>query len=190
MKAFIMHVGHRNKIDIDYTIRRRRNINEVIEQLPENAAEREFFESNQALHRAFPDGRFHCWGVPPKALPSFAETEIGDLVLFAPWIGIHAGGIYYLGVVRALCPVEAWHATKILWPETPQRRPFPLLFFFDAEVGYRDWYEFLNDLGIGERWNPRGWYKQLAPYRFEKFGGIEGYLDVLRRQSGFRPVVQ
>lgn len=183
-----MHVGHQNKIDIDYTIKRRRTVGEVLERLPEDAAEREFFESDQALHRAFPDDKFHCWGVPPRALPSFAETEIGDVVLFAPWIGIHGGGIYYLGVISALCPVEAWHATKVLWPETPQHRPFPLLFFFDAEVGYRNWYEFLIELEIGERWNPRGWYKQLAPHRFEKFGGVEGYVDLLRRESGFRPV--
>jgi hypothetical protein len=185
VKAFIMHVGHGNKIDIDYTIKRRRAISEILEHLPHEAVEREFFETNTALHRAFPDGTFHCWGVPPKAFPSFTETEIGDLVLFAPWIGIHDGGIYHIGVVKAICPVEAWYATKILWPETPQHRPFPLLFFFEAEAGYRDWYDFLSDLGIGERWNPRGWYKQLASDRFQKFGGVEGYLHFLRQESGF-----
>ncbi len=183
-----MHVGHRNKIDIDYTIKRRRTTWEVLEQLPDDASEREFFESNSVLYRAFPSGTFHCWGVPPKAWPSFEETETGDLVLFAPWIGIHDGGIYYLAVVKAICPVEAWYATKILWPETPQRRPFPLLFFFDAESGYRDWYDFLNDMDIGHRWNPRGWYKQITSSRFEKFGGVAGYLDFIRHEGNFKRV--
>lgn len=190
MKAFIMHVGHTNAIDIDYTIKRRRTFQEVLEQLPDQAPEREFFESNITLHRSFPDGAFHCWGVPPLARPSFEKTEIGDLVLFAPWIGIHAGGIYHIGVVKAVCPVEAWFATKVLWPETPERRPFPLLFFFDTESGFRDWYHFLDDMGISHRWNPHGWYKQIRPDRFAKFDGVHGYLDLLRRESGFQMIAQ
>jgi hypothetical protein len=114
-----MHVGHNNMIDIDYTIKRRRTIDEGLEQLPDDAPERKFFESDVNLHRAFPNRSFHCWGVPPLARPSFDETEIGDLELFAPWIGIHDGGIYHIGVVKAVCPVDVWFATKILWPETP-----------------------------------------------------------------------
>jgi hypothetical protein len=188
MKAFLMHVGHNNMIDIDYTIKRRRTIDDVLEQLPDDAPERKFFESDANLHRGFPDRSFHCWGVPPLARPSFDETEIGDLVLFAPWIGIHDGGIYHIGVVKAVCPVDAWFATKILWPETPQRRPFPLLFFFDTESSYRDWYEFLDDVGIAHGWNPRGWYKQIQQRRFAKFDGVEGYLDILRRESGFHHI--
>src|SRR5262245_32729741 len=141
MKAFIMHVGHRNRIDIDYTMLRRRGIDEILSQLPDSAPERAFFQGDSNLHRAFPNGTFHCWGVPPKARPSFDETEIGDVVFFAPTIGIHGdAGIHFIGVVRALCPEEAWFATKALWPETPQRRPFPLVFFFETERGYIEWY--------------------------------------------------
>ena len=37
MKAFIMHVGHRNKIDIEDTIKRRRTFKELEGKLPSNA---------------------------------------------------------------------------------------------------------------------------------------------------------
>jgi hypothetical protein len=80
MKIFIMHVGHTNKIDIADTMKRRRTVTEVLGKLPENAPERPYFESDTAFNRAFPDGGFHCWGIPPLARPSFDETEIGDLV--------------------------------------------------------------------------------------------------------------
>jgi hypothetical protein len=62
------------------------------------------------------------------------------------------------------------------------------LFFFDAESGYWDWYDFLDDVEIGHRWSPRGWYKQIALSRFEKFGGVAGYLELLRREGTFKPV--
>jgi hypothetical protein len=186
MNVFIMHVGHTNVIDIDYTMKRRRKIQEILEVLPDEAPERAYFAKDKALHTAFPDGTFNCWGVPPKARPAFNKTEIGDLVLFAPWIGVHDGGFYYIGVVRAICPHDCWHATKALWPQTPERRPFPLLFFFDTEFGFYDWYRFLDDVGISHRWHPRGYYRRIQPARFAEFGGGGGYLDHIRREGKFR----
>ncbi|MCK8604474.1 hypothetical protein, partial [Desulfoferrobacter suflitae] len=62
-------------------------------------------------------------------------------------------------------------------------RLFPLIFFFDTESGYRDWYQFLDDVEIGHGWNPRGWYKRIQDWRFEKFGGVQGYLDLLRSKG-------
>jgi hypothetical protein len=165
MNVFIMHVGHTNIIDIDYTMKRRRSIQEILDVLPDVAPERPYFANDRALHTAFPDGMFNCWGVPPGARPAFNRTEIGDLVLFAPWIGVHDGGIYYIGVVRAICPHDCWYATKALWPQTPERRPFPLLFFFDAEFGFHDWYTFLDDVGIAHNWHPRGYYRRIQPRR-------------------------
>ena len=88
-----MHIGAKNAVDIDYTIKRQRTVKELLASLPDDAPERSFFESDGPFLRAFPDGRFHCWGIPPKALPAHQTTEIGDLVLFAPHIGIHGGGI-------------------------------------------------------------------------------------------------
>ncbi len=188
MNGFIMHIGAANAIDIDYTIKRQRTTREVLSALPNDAPERGFFESDGPFLRAFPDGRFHCWGVPPKALPAHATTEIGDPVFFAPHIGVHDGGITHVGVVRAICRVNAWHASRILWPATPERRLFPWLFFFESESGFRPWYSFLDDLGYGHRWNPRGWYRRIDEEHFRAYGGVRGYLDFIRRAGHFSPM--
>ena len=183
-----MHVGHPGHVDIAYTVTRRRTVQELLQGLSLDAPERAFFESDQEFTRAFPDGRFHCWGIPPKAESAFHDTCIGDLILFAPWIGIHGGGIHQVGTVQAKCPVPASLASRILWPDTPHDLPYPWLLFFNTEVGKRDWYDFLDDLGFGERWNPRGWYRRLSDAHFGKWRGVEGYLHFLRNESGFRPI--
>jgi hypothetical protein len=89
--------------------------------------------------------------------------------------------------VKAICRTDALFASKILWPRTPDQRSFPLIFFFDTESGYRDWYHFLDDVGIAHGWNPRGWYKQIQQHRFTRFGGAQGYLDFIRREGHFLP---
>ena len=190
MNGFIMHVGATNAIDIDDTIKRQRTIDELLTKLPADAPERSFFELDTPLHSAFPSGRFHCWGIPPKALPAFQATEIGDLVLFAPRVGLR-GGITHLGVVRALCRVGAWHASRILWPRTPDERLFPWLFFFEAESGFRPWSRFLADMQYGAGWNPRGWYRRIGEEHFLSFSsGVSGYLDFIRQEGHFQPVAR
>jgi hypothetical protein len=188
MNGFLMHIGHENVIDIDYTIKRQRTAREVLDALPDGAPEREFFESDGPFLRSFPDGRFHCWGVPPHAAPAFDRTEIGDLVVFVPHIGLHGGGITHIGVVRAICRTPAWHASRVLWPATPDQRLFPWLFFFEAEQGFRDWYAFLDDMGYSHRWNPVGWYRRISPEHFLAFGGVRGYLNFIRREGQFQPM--
>jgi len=123
MQAFVMHIGHPGHIDVDYTVKRRRDVSELLERLQPDAPERSFFAEDAFFHKAFPDGQFHCWGVPPRAEPAFRRTCIGDLVLIVPWIGTHNGGIHYLGVVKAKCTARATHASQILWPNTPYQRP-------------------------------------------------------------------
>jgi len=188
MNGFIMHVGAKNVVDIDWTINRQRTVREVLEQLPSDAPERSFFESDGPFLRAFPDGRYHCWGVPPKARPAHERTEIGDLVLFAPHIGIHGGGIAHIGIVSAICRVAAWPASRVLWPKTPEKRLFPWLFFFEAETGFRSWHDFLTDMHYGARWNPRGWYRRIDDEHFTAYGGVRGYLDFIRREGQFSPM--
>jgi len=188
MKVFIMHVGHPGNVDIDWTVTRHRTFGEVLSKLSAAAPEREYFESDAQLRSAFPDGRFNCWGVPGNAEPSFNKTETGDLVLMIPQIGIHDGGIHQLGIVDAKCPIRAYHASRVLWPKTPHERLFPWLFFFHTEVGRRGWFEFLEDVGIAENWDPRGWYRPIAIHRFGRWGGPEGYLKFLREQCGFGPL--
>jgi len=186
MQIFIMHIGYPGNVDVKYTVTRLRTIPEILAALPPNAPEVDYFRSDPILHAAFPDGRFNCWGVPRRAEPSFSQTEVGDVVLIIPWIGLHGGGVQQIGVVKAKCPFECYAASRILWPDTPYDRLYPYLFFFDTEVGFRMWFEFLGDVGIQETWNPRGWYKRIASWRFDKWGGPEGYLHVLRTQHGFR----
>lgn len=188
MKVFIMHVGHPGNVDIDWTVTQHRTFNEVLSQLPTDAPERKYFEADPTLRAAFPQGYFNCWGVPSNAEPSFNKTDIGDLVLIIPWIGSHDGGIHQLGIVNAKCPVRAYHASRILWPQTPNARLFPWLFFFHTEVGYRGWFDFLDDVGIAANWDPRGWYRPIALHRFARWGGPQGYLRFLRQQCGFRPL--
>lgn len=179
-----MHIGSKGSIDIDYTITRDRSIEEIIEKLPKDAPELEFFKSDE-LRKAFPNGKFNCWGIPSKAEKRFEETQIGDLVLFIPHIGEHDGGIHQLGIVKAKCPVRSYEASKALWTDTPDDRLYPFIFFFDTEIGYREWFGFLEDVDIKSNWNPNGYYRRIASKRFQKHGGAEKYLELLRSEYGF-----
>lgn len=188
MNGFLMHIGHTNVIDVDYTIKRQRSAREILDKLPSGAPERSFFESDRPFLTAFPDRLFHCWGIPQKALPAFRRTEIGDLILFIPSIGVHDGGVTHIGIVKAICRTPAWHASRILWPETPDARLFPWLFFFEAERGFRDWHSFLTDMHYNSRWNPRGWYRRIDDQHFSAYSsGVRGYLDFIRREGHFVP---
>ena len=189
MKVFIMHVGHPGNVDITYTITSRYTVQEMLKQLSLEAPERAFFESDPLFFEAFPTKDFNCWGVPSQAQPSFEKTEIGDLILIAPSIGSN-GGIAQIGIVKAKCPIRCYEASRILWPDTPNERLFPFIFFFDTEIGFRSWYQFLADCGMSENWNPRGWYRLIASSRFEKRGGPSGYLSFLREKCGFTPTPQ
>ena len=189
MQAFLMHVGHPGNVDIKYTVTQRRTVQELMDHLPPEAPERAFFEADPLFLAAFPAQDFNCWGVPSRAEPSFEKTDIGDLVLIAPSVGSE-GGITQIGIVKAKCPSRCYEASRILWPDTPYDRLFPLIFFFDTEVGFRSWYQFAADMGYQEDWNPHGWYRHIASSRFEKWGGSAEYLAFLREQYGFTPMPQ
>ncbi len=185
MKAFIAHVGSPGNIDIGYTVTRLRHVDELLNGLPPGAPERRYFESDPVFKKAFPDGTFNCWGVPSRAKPSFDRTQVGDLVLMLPSIGVN-GGVEQLGVVEAVCRVECWEASRILWPDTPDARLFPYLFFFRTRVGFRTWADFLTDMGYSPDWNPRGYYRSIGKSRLMPHGGALGYLRFLQGQCGFR----
>jgi len=182
-----MHIGHPGDVDVDYTVSRRRAVSEMTANLPGDSPEARYFNNDPVFLSAFPDRQFNCWGVPRRAEPSFLDTEVGDLVLLVPAIGVH-GGVRAIGVVKAKCPLECYQSSRVLWPKTPNQRLFPYLFFFDTEMGSYEWFEFLHDLGIKETWNPRGWYRKIASWRFERWGGAKGYLGTLRANHGFRLV--
>lgn len=187
MNAFIMHVGASNAVDLDSTVRRQRNTAELLKELSSNAPERTFFENDEAFLRSFPTENFHCWGVPPRALPAHKLTEIGDVVFFVPHIKSNGGGVVHIGIIKAICRIEAEQSSRVLWKDTPEKRLFPWLFFFDAETGFRNWASFLSDLGYGENWNPRGWYRRIEERRFAGHGGVQNYLNFIRLEGGFLP---
>jgi hypothetical protein len=62
MNVFIMHIGNPGHVDVKYTVTKRRHFAEILDKLPANAPERQYFESDEELHEAFPDGSFNCWG--------------------------------------------------------------------------------------------------------------------------------
>jgi len=133
-----MHVGHPGNVDITYMVTQRRTVQELMDHLPPDAPERSFFEDDPIFRAAFPTKDFNCWGVPSRAEPSFEKTDIGALVLIVPSIGSE-GGIAQIGIVKAKCPIRCYEASRILWPDTPDERLFPFIFFFDMEVGRRSW---------------------------------------------------
>jgi hypothetical protein len=122
MNIFLMHVDHPGNVDIEYTVTRR-SITELLDKLPSNAPELAYFESAE-LAAAFPDRQFNCWGVPGRAEPAFRRTRVGDVVLIAPSAGLHGGGVQQIGLIKALCRIEAYEASRILWPKTPYDRCF------------------------------------------------------------------
>jgi len=187
MQAFLMHIGSPGNIDVSYTITKKRHRDELLANLPSRSNEEQFFRSDATLLAAFPSGEFNCWGIPPGAKQRLRETQIGDLVLFFPAIG-HNGGLEYFGIVKAKCEFECWDSSRILWPKTPNQRLFPHLIFFDSEAGERSWFDFLDDIGYSHDFDPRGFYRRIGDWRFNKFGGQAGYLDFLRNQVGFGPI--
>lgn len=188
MQAFLQHVGHNNLRHIEDTVTNRRSIAEILFQMPSSAPERDFFENGVELSQAATEGTFNCWALPSRAKARFEEINVGDLFLIVPWIGMHNGGVHHLGIVKAKCPVPSHQASRILWPHSEEpNKLYPYLFFFDTETGYRDWFEFLDDLGYDHNYNPRGYFLRLNQSRFANWGGIEGYLEFLRSEGKFRP---
>lgn len=187
MQGFLQHVGHQNLRHIEDTVTSLRTIEELLGHMSPSAPERTFFENSRELRNAFPNGSFHCWGLMSRAEARFQEMRVGDLVLIAPWIGAHGGGIQQLGLVKAKCPVRCYEASRVLWPTIDDpNRLYPFLFFFDTEVGSRNWFQFLEDLGYDSKFNPRGFFSRLETSRFVRWGGVEGYLAFLRSACGFR----
>jgi hypothetical protein len=187
MQAFLQHVGHQNLRHIEDTVTNSRTIEELLGHIPPSTPERVFFENSGELRNAFPNGSFNCWGLMSRAEARFQEMSVGDLVLIAPWIRTHGGGIRQLGLVKAKYPVQCYEASQALWPNIDDlNRLYPFLFFFDTEVGERSWFQFLEDLGYDPKFNPRGYFLRLETSRFDRWGGVEGYLEFLRSACGFR----
>lgn len=185
-RAFIMHAARRGEVNLKYTVANRRRFSEIVDALPEGSQEREYFEKDVDLHRSFPSPQFNCWGVPSKAEPSFNQTEVGDLVLFVGTLGDDTA-IEHIGVVRAKCPFPCHDSSHVLWPEAEEGKAYPLLFFFDTEIGRLPWEQFCKDIGM-PGFNPRGWYRKIGTERFHDLGGPAGYLNTLRTTYGFRPL--
>jgi len=172
-----MHVGYPGNVDVKYTVEKTRYIYELIEKLNNDGPELQYFKNNK-FQDTFKSGIFNCWGVPERAEETFNKTNIGDLVLIIPEIGIHGGGVSHIGIIEEKCPFRCYQASHILWPNTPFDRLFPHIFFFKSEEGFIPWDIFLNELGISKNWNPRGWYRKIDNKRFNSFNGPEGLFKI------------
>ena len=185
MQAFVQHVGKNNLRHISDTVTKRLQIAEILHRMPDSVPEREFFEKADNLPKSFPDGTFNCWALPGRAKARWQEMNIGDVVLFVPSLN---AGVQYLGIVKEICPVESHEASKILWPHADDPgRLYPYLFFFETEIGYREWAQFLKELGYAPNYNPRGYFFKLKEDRFEHWDGVESYLHTIRLEGGFKP---
>ena len=174
-QSFLNHIGDPGRANLEWTVTHRRSFDEILAALPKVAPERAFFENDPQLHEAFPDKRFHCWGVPWKAKGPFTRARIGDLVIIVPSC---QEGVRHIGIVRAKCTVPCLDASRILWPRSG--RVFPYLLFFDAESVFRTWQDFLQDVGYPDFWSLRGNFRRISPKRLAAFGGTAGYLQFLR----------
>ena len=76
---------------------------------------------------------------------------------------------------------------RCIAPDTPNEKLFPLVWFFDAEVGFRGWSGFLDDIGYKPNYDPRGKFLPIKAERFARWGGAAGYLRALRSSHGFGP---
>lgn len=187
MKLHIGHIGAPGNLDVRFTISQQQSIDQtiggLIARLPSAAPELDWFRS-LAARRVFPTGRFNCWGVPEGGRRWFRQLGVGDATLIMPTGGTH-GEIEFLGIVKAICPVDAWHTSKLLWPETPYRKSYPLLFFFDTEAGSRRFSDFLDDVGWSQNLDLHGLFRAVAAVRLARWDGAEGYVDFLRERCGF-----
>ncbi|MGB1277508.1 MAG: HNH endonuclease, partial [Nannocystaceae bacterium] len=137
------------------------------------------------MRDTFPTGVFNCWGVPELAADRFRETAIGDVVFFVPKLSV---GVVAFGVVKLACPITCHRASAVLWPDAPDDRRFPHVFFFDSEIGALSWKTFLDNLRYKPNWNPRGFYRYLKRSHFTEWGGVAPYVGYLQREPGFVPL--
>ncbi len=178
-------IGADNAYNLDYTVRQSRSFDEMLAKLP-RGEERDYFEKNTELRRAFPQGTFNVWGVPEDAKPPFDLTEPGDVVFFAPSVGDSDGFVQYFCVVKVVPRLRFEKASRILWMEAPQDRIYPYIFFFDVEEGALPWFNFTYDAGYTPGWNPKGWYVHLANARFLGDRNSLSYLEYIRSNYRFR----
>jgi 5-methylcytosine-specific restriction protein A len=127
------------------------------------------------LKRAFPSGRFNCWGVPAGAHSVIKRLAPGDFVLL-----VRAAKLD--GIAPALCevkvflPEELSRLSTALWGESK----FPYVFFFDTEVVGVPWPRFLHEIGYSLNLRPRGMFCAVDPARLERWRGAAGYAEHLR----------
>ncbi len=183
MKLHVGHIGSPGNVDVDFTVSKQQSLDKIINGLPPSAPELEWFKG-PAVRAAFPSGLFNCWGVPERGRRWFDQLAVGDATLIMPTGGTY-GEIEFLGIVKAIYPKEAWHASVLFWPETPYNKRYPLVFLFDTEVGSMKFSDFLTDVGWSQNLDLRGLFRAVAAQRLVSWGGAEGYVRSLRNSRGF-----
>jgi hypothetical protein len=147
--------------------------------IPVDAPYRE--EVIQGLRDKFPSGSFNCWGVPPGAESAIKHLNAGDVMLLVKTIGGEYGEIPALGIVKVFVKEQMRELSQVLWG----KHGYPYVFFFDTESISLTWTKFKEDVGYKPNYRPPGYVSRVAKLEKlqEKFYGVQGYLDFLRREN-------
>jgi len=173
MNLYYHHVGVEGAAeDFPKTVFTKRAIGTVSDHVSGSTFEKPLIL--EEIGRAFPDGRFNCWGVPEGAKSVVKNLQAGDAVLLIVTTG-EDGAIPALCRVKAYYPLKLYGLSKALWGS----EQYPYIFFFDTTVLSLTWGEFLYHVDYKPNYDPRGKFLSVADWRLSDFGGAEGYINLL-----------
>ena len=156
MTVFFQHVGEAGGArDFPKTIGTPRNglrhfdfaeLESFLSHLPSSEVEQ---LREDTVARA-PDG-FQIWGIPSGAKSVLRDFRSGDYLLLLEAVG--PGGTFaYVGRAIAKPSQECFELSFHLWGE--QR--FPLIVFLKGNLTSYRWFNFCDNLGYKQHWNPAG----------------------------------
>lgn len=173
MELFFHDVGLKGSTrDFPKTIFKKIPISLVEQTVPNNEGYKP--RLMKALKDNFPSGEFNCWGVPSGASSVIRNLGIGDAMLLIKTTG-GSGEIPALGIVEVFQKYQMHELSIALWGETK----FPYIFFFNTKPISLTWDTFKEDVGYASNFRPSGNVYRVRSDRFEKFKGVEGYLNHL-----------
>jgi len=122
---------------------------------------------------------FQIWGIPAGAKYVIRDLNVGDYLLLLYTIG-EAGRFYYAGRVigKPSKPLSA--LSKHLW----DMAKFPLIVFLKGNLTNYSWFQFCDDFGYKETWNPSGQTYRIKDDRIEisPYGSED---DLIRNFIGY-----
>lgn len=105
---------------------------------------------------------FQIWGIPEGAKSVLSSLQIGDYLLLLYTVGA-GGSFHYLGRVIGIPAEPLPTLSKILWGEPK----FSLIVFLRGGLVDYTWYQFCDDFGYKQNWNPAGMTSRLSEEKME-----------------------